>query len=189
MATSATSTALLILDMVNPFDYEGGDAMAADAERVLPRIVSLRRRFVRAGAPVIFVNDNFSHWLDDLGQLVTICRTRPGPSARIATALAPGPGEFRILKPKHSGFLATPLEILLRDLGATRLVLCGLAADACVLATAQDAKMRDYEIWIPSDAVAAMSPARRKTALQIFRGTMQVSTRSSAAVKGLFPAR
>ncbi len=179
--------ALLILDMANLFDYDGGAALARNTLAALPRIAALRRRFHAAGAPVIHVNDNFSQWRHDFPQLLAVCQARGGASARIIERLMPRPGDYHILKPRHSGFLSTPLDVLLRDLGASRLVLCGIAADSCVLATAQDAKMRDYAVWVPVDATAAQTPARKAAAMRILHDAMQLPVASSRRVRGLFP--
>ena len=59
------------------------------------------------------------------------------------------------MKPKHSGFYQTPLEILLKHLGTNRLILTGVSTNSCVLFTANDAYMRDLELVIPADCVAA----------------------------------
>ena len=120
-----SDTALLVLDMVNRFDFEGGDRLAKAARAIVPRIETLRARFDAAGAPTIYVNDNFSHWQGQFGDLVAACRDAGGASASIVQRLAPRPHDYHVLKPKHSGFLATPLAILLAKLGARRLVLTG----------------------------------------------------------------
>jgi nicotinamidase-related amidase len=180
-------TALVILDMINLFDYTGGAALARHALAALPAIVRLRRRFDDASAPVVYVNDNFSQWRHDFPQLVAICQAQGGASREIADALLPRAGDFHVLKPKHSGFLATPLDILLRSLGVRRVVLCGIAADACILATAQDAKMREYEVWIPSDATAAQTDDRKQAALKILRSGMLLDVGATRRVRGLFP--
>ena len=65
-----SDTALLVLDMVNRFDFEGGDRLAKAARAIVPRIETLRERFDAAGAPTIYVNDNFSHWQGQFGDLV-----------------------------------------------------------------------------------------------------------------------
>ena len=108
-----SDTALLVLDMVNRFDFEGGDRLAKAARAIVPRIETLRARFDAAGAPTIYVNDNFSHWQGQFGDLVAACRDAGGASASIVQRLAPRPHDYHVLKPKHSGFLATPLAILL----------------------------------------------------------------------------
>jgi nicotinamidase-related amidase len=123
-----SDTALLVLDMMNRFDFEGGDRLVKAARAIVPRIETLRARFDAAGAPTIYVNDNFSHWQGQFGDLVAACRDAGGASASIMQRLAPRPHDYHVLKPKHSGFLATPLAILLAKLGARRLVLTGLSA-------------------------------------------------------------
>ena len=69
-----SDTALLVLDMVNRFDFEGGDRLAKAVRAIVPRIETLRERFDAAGAPTIYVNDNFSHWQGQFGDLVAACR-------------------------------------------------------------------------------------------------------------------
>ena len=86
-----SDTALLVLDMVNRFDFEGGDRLAKAARAIVPRIETLRARFDAAGAPTIYVNDNFSHWQGQFGDLVAACRDAGGASASIVQRLAPRP--------------------------------------------------------------------------------------------------
>ncbi len=174
--------ALLIIDMINLFDFEGGASLSREAQRIAPRIVRLKERFRQAGAPVIYVNDNFMDWRADFKELVAVCSHPASAGAKIAKALAPGPGDYYILKPKHSAFLATPLSLLLTQLDVRRLVLTGLAADACVLITAQEANMREYLVSVPADCVAAQTPQRRKRALAVIKASFSADLRASAAV-------
>lgn len=183
-----SGVALIVLDMLNLFDFEGGSRLGAAAVRITPRIVALRERFDAAAAPTIYVNDNFAHWQGHVGDLVTRCAEAGGAAASIVQRLAPRPHDYHVLKPKHSGFLATPLPILLAKLGVRRLVLTGIAADACVLATAQDANMREFAVWVPRDAVAAISPARLRTAIDLMSRTLGASVLTTRAVADLFPA-
>lgn len=64
---STSRTALVILDMVNLFDFEGGGRLGAAALRIAPNVLQLRGRFDRARAPTIYANDNFTHWQGHLG--------------------------------------------------------------------------------------------------------------------------
>jgi nicotinamidase-related amidase len=45
--------------------------------------------------------------------------------------------DYFVLKPKHSAFYQTPLDILLKHLGARRLILIGLCTNSCVVAIGQ----------------------------------------------------
>jgi nicotinamidase-related amidase len=180
--------ALLLIDLVNRFDFEGGDALAKATLAASGRILALRERFDAAGLPVIYANDNFMHWQGEFRDLVAACRAMPGPAARIAERLAPGEGHYYVLKPKHSAFMASALPVLLAQLRVDALVLAGEAADSCVLATALDAKMREFRVWAPSDCTAANTPLRKQRALALLRASVQADTRASRAVRGTFPA-
>jgi len=160
-------SALLIIDMINLFDFDGGRELAAAATRIAPAVARLRQRFRAAGAPVVYVNDNFAQWRADFHALVAICSHPKSPGAAIASLLAPEAEDYFVLKPKHSAFLATPLPFLLANLGATRLVVTGIAADACVLATAVDAHARDYRVEVVRDGVASRTPALAADALSV----------------------
>ena len=137
------------------------------APRITPAIARLRARFRAAGAPVIYVNDNFAHWRADFHALVAMCAHPDAAGATIASQLAPEADDFFVLKPRHSAFLATPLPFLLANLGTTRLVITGIAADACVLATAMDAHARDYRVEVVRDGVASRSPQLAADALSV----------------------
>lgn len=78
------------------------------------------RRLGRAAAgtaPTIYVNDNFARWQGGFDDLVTACREAAGPFVALVKWLAPRRHDYHVLKPKHSGFLATPLPILLAKPG------------------------------------------------------------------------
>lgn len=179
---SARRPALLLVDLFNRFDFEAGAALARHTLRILPALRRLREGFDAHGLPVIHANDNFLDWNASFADLVAACRAADGPSARVAEALLPARRHCYLLKPRHSAFLATPLPLMLHDLGADGVVIAGIAADACVLATAQDAKMRGLPFRVPADAIAAVSPARKAAALQVLRGSLLADTRGVRSV-------
>ncbi|MCD9031420.1 cysteine hydrolase [Luteimonas sp. Y-2-2-4F] len=176
------TTALLVVDMINSFRFPQGAALARAAEPVSRRIAWLRGRFAAAGLPVVYVNDNFMDWKADFRQLQAVCAQPGMPGAEIAKRLAPRPDDYYVLKPKHSAFLASPLDVLLKKLEVRRLVVTGIAADACVLSTAQDAHMREYALAVPRDAVGAVTPARRDRALAILRENCDADTRAARSI-------
>jgi nicotinamidase-related amidase len=73
----------------------------------------------------------------------------------VARLLLPETDDYFVLKPKSSAFFDTTLHTLLQHLGAETLVLTGVAADVCILFTAHDAHLRDYQVIVPSDCVAS----------------------------------
>ena len=79
-------------------------------------------------------------------------------AGRVVQLLVPGKEDYFVLKPKHSAFYATPLELLLTYLKVSTLILTGIAGDVCVLFTAGDAFLRDYHLFVPSDCIASQSP-------------------------------
>lgn len=174
--------ALLIIDMINLFDFEGGDRLGTHALKACRPIAALRDAFARRDWPVLFANDNFMDWNQEFTDLVVKCRQHPGPSSEIAAVLEPKPAEFYVLKPRHSAFLCTTLPAILSDLQLQELVITGVATDSCVLATVQDAHMRGYKVRVPQDCVAAQTPARSSRALALMRESMALDTRAAKTV-------
>lgn len=162
-------TALLIVDMINCLDFDGGAALAPAAKRATGVIAQLRSQADQAGLPVIYVNDNFGAWHSEKSKLVDQVHALNSP---LAGCLDPRASDYFIIKPQFSGFYATNLPVLLPKLGVTRLVLTGIATDICILFTAADAHMRDYALWVPEDAVAAEEEQRGAWALDIMAHAM-----------------
>jgi nicotinamidase-related amidase len=176
-------TALLIVDMISVWDFVDAERLAPGAIAIAPRIAALKRRCARAGVPAIFVNDNRDRWRSEFRELATQASGASDTGASIARQLVPGDDDYAVLKPKHSAFFATPLDLLLRHLRATRLLVTGVATDLCILMSAAEARMRDYEAIVPRDCVAALSPARHARALRMLEETHQVKTTLSARIR------
>lgn len=173
---AAARSALLIIDMLSSWDFPDAERLLPPAAAIAPCIAALAARCREAGVPVIYANDNHGRWRSDLSQVVDAALAGDGQGAVIARQLRPQPSDYFVLKPKHSCFHATPLNLLLRHLGATRLVLCGVSSDQCVLYTAADARMRDYEVVVPRDCVATQSDERHKQALRHFAQALDLQT-------------
>lgn len=170
-------TALLIIDMINDLDFEGGEDLREAAEAAARRIMALRDAADEAGVPVIYVNDNFGHWHSERSSIVDHCDREDSPGRALIAALRPRDSDYFIVKPQFSGFYATNLPVLLPQLGVSRVILTGVAADICVLFTAADAHMREYDLWVPGDTVASESDAHRRWALEIMQHSMCAETR------------
>jgi nicotinamidase-related amidase len=131
--------------------------------------------------PCIYTNDNFGHWRSEFSRLVRECLDKPGASRDIAHALQPDAEDYSILKPRHSAFYGTPLEFLLDELEVNALVLAGISADMCISATAQDAYVRKYRLWVPADCVAADTPGHEEQVLDHMQRTMKADVRPAGA--------
>jgi len=175
--------ALLIVDMINHFDFEGGAALLRATRPVAPRIGALARRFRAAGAPVVYVNDNFLDWRGGFADLVASCAGEGAGGAEIVRHVLPEARDRFVLKPRHSGFLDSPLELLLRQLRVRRVVVTGIAADSCILITAHDAHMRQLQVQVPRDCVAAQTVARRDRALALMRDAFGIDVRGARTVR------
>jgi nicotinamidase-related amidase len=160
-----SAIALLLVDVINDMEFDGGEALLAQALPAAARIAELKHVAKSAGVPVIYANDNFGRWRSDFRDVVERCLTGDVRGEPVAHLLVPEPDDYFILKPKHSAFHATALDTLLRYLHAERLVIAGFTADACVLVTAAEAHMRDYRVTVPSDCVASRSAAHTRAAL------------------------
>ena len=161
--------ALLVIDMINSFDFAGADRLKPKAVRAAKAISALRERFDAAGMPVIYVNDNFNEWHSERSRLVKQGLTS---SPEVLLPITPKESDYFIIKPQFSAFYATNLPLLLPKLGVSRLVLTGIQTDICVLFTAGDAHMRDYRLWAPADCVASVDDERGHQALAIMREGM-----------------
>jgi nicotinamidase-related amidase len=178
----ARGIALLLIDVINTFDFPGSRRLVRAATKAAPEIERLARAAREASAPVIYVNDNFGHWRSDFRATVAACTAAGRPGRAIAERLRPVDGDYFVLKPQHSGFYATPLELLLEHLHARTLVLAGFATNLCVLFTANDAHMRGHHLIVPRDAVAANTPALGGRALEHVRVALGGTTPPSRSI-------
>jgi len=147
-----------------------------------PRLAALKVRCRRAGIPTVYVNDNFGHWQSDLRRLIHHCAHDGVRGEPVAAALAPDESDYFVLKPKHSGFYATPLALLLEHLSVRTLILAGVAGDNWVLFTAHDAYLRDYRLFVPRDCVASIDPRHNTAALAYMERVLEVDTRPAAKI-------
>ncbi|HEV2840793.1 MAG TPA: isochorismatase family cysteine hydrolase [Chthoniobacterales bacterium] len=178
--------ALLLIDVINDLDFPEANQLLRFARPMARKILRLKDRAKKAGVPVIYVNDNFGRWQSDFRRQVQHCLRGDSRGHEIVALLQPEEDDYFVLKPKHSGFFSTTLETLLRYLGSKKLILTGIAGNFCVLFTANDAYMRDYDLIIPSDCTASNSAEENRDALALMRKFLKADTRPSSKVR--FPA-
>lgn len=176
-----SATVLLLVDFINPLAFAGADRLAPQALKAARATSHLKKRLAREGVPAIYANDNYGVWRSDFRDILDHCTTQPGAPASMAQWLAPGPDDLVLLKPRHSAFFATPLDLVLSQMHARNVVLTGLAADICVQITAMDATLRGYRLWVPSDCTAAESDPARKAALAYMKRVLKADVRRSSA--------
>lgn len=174
--------ALLLIDVINDLEFEEGEKLLEYAIPMAGNIARLKFEAKKRGVPCLYVNDNFGQWQSDFKHLVTRCVRSGVSGAPIACELAPHHDDYFVLKPRHSGFFQTPLDLLLQSLNTKKLILCGLTTDSCVLFTANDGYLRGFEILIPADCCAAVAKRRHTDALAQMRRTLKADTTSSIEI-------
>jgi nicotinamidase-related amidase len=178
-----SNVALLLIDVINDLEFEGGEKLLHHALPMAERLAALKRRAKEAGVPVIYVNDNFGKWQSDFKKILEHCLKEDVRGRPLAELLRPDDDDdYFVLKPKHSGFFSTTLDILLDYLQARTLVLTGLTGDICVLFTAHDAYMRDFNLVIPADCVASNDPRENEYTLRKMEGLMDADIRPSTEI-------
>lgn len=178
-ARDSSPVALLLIDVINDLDFPGNQYLVKTAVPMARRIAALKQRTRALNIPAIYVNDNFGRWRSDFRKLVRHCLGEDVPGCRVVQLLAPDDDDYFVLKPKHSGFFSTTLDTLLKHLQVKTVVLAGMAANVCILFTANDAFMRDYKVIVPRDCVASATAEENRYALQHLEKVLHADTRPS----------
>ena len=168
-------TALVVVDLQNDFADPAGSLSVAGGDAVVPRVNEEVRAALEAGAAVVATQDwhpeSTPHFARDGGIWPVHCvagtwgaELAPGfrlpadaPRVRKGSNGEDGYSGFTMRDPVSGEEMATELETLLREQGIERVVVCGLATDYCVKATALDAVRLGFEVELLGSAVAAVS--------------------------------
>jgi nicotinamidase-related amidase len=175
-----SAVALLLIDVINDLEFEDGDRLLEHALPMARQIAQLKKRARTAKIPAIYVNDNFGRWQSDFNKQIRHCLDDDVRGRSVVELLRPAEDDYFVLKPKHSGFFSTSLDILLDYLSSTTVILTGLASNICVLFTANDAYMRDFHLIVPSDCVAANTVEDNRQALHLMRTVLKADVRASS---------
>ncbi len=153
--------ALLIIDMQNDFVLEGKPLKVAGAPVVIPKIQAVLAEFRKRSLPVIHVLRVHRPDGSDV-EIIRQERFRNQPfavagthGAAVIDALAPRPGEYILTKTRMSAFIGTELDLMLRTLGVTTLVVCGIQTPNCIRTTVFDAIAYNYPVVLVDDATGA----------------------------------
>jgi nicotinamidase-related amidase len=164
------ASALLVVDMLNPYEHPEADRLAERVAAALPGVETLLRRAGEAETPVIYVNDNYGDWNSSSEELAR--SAREGAHPELVEPVLPTEGQSFVIKARHSTFYETPLEYLLDQMGIGRIVFAGQVTEQCILYSALDAHVRHFDVVIPTDAVAAIYDELGEAALQLMERNM-----------------
>ena len=159
--------ALIIIDMQNGFLNPESPLCIRDARATVPACAKVIAACREAGVPVIFVNrayradgsdvehTRYQVWAQG-GRPLT-----PGSTGPISVENPPEfgrcPEDYEIIKPRYSAFFQTPLDLLLRRLGADTLILTGTTTPNCIRTTCYDAISLDYRVVVLEDCCSSNS--------------------------------
>jgi nicotinamidase-related amidase len=178
----SSPVALLLIDVINDMEFEGAEALVEQAVPMAHRIAQLKRRAKTAGIPAVYVNDNFGRWQSDFRRVVEHCLHDGVRGEEVARILQPEDDDYFVLKPKHSAFYATTLDTLLTYLGARTVILTGVAGNICILFSANDAYMRDLNVFVPADCVVSNTVEENQHALDQMQKVLKANITESAAL-------
>ena len=168
------AAALLVVDMTKSFVDAGRPMATANAQAILPRVRELVAAFRTARRPVLWIVQGHHSVEHDRGPHLSAWWPNPVLEGTDGVAMAAGlevaPGEKVILKRRYSGFHATDLDLTLRCLAVTQVVICGIFTHVCPLATAFDAFQHDYRVYFPADATASLNRRLHVAALSMVAG-------------------
>ena len=172
---------MIIVDMLNPYEHEDWESLAASVETQLERIVKLREQAGRReDVLVVYVNDNYDAW--DAGRDELVERALRGRRRDLVEPIAPLEPVPFLPKGRHSIFYQTALDHLLGIHDVERTVLVGQVTEQCVLYSAFDAYLRGYAVVVPPDAVAHIHEDLADAALRMMKRNMHVDLVPSSAV-------
>jgi nicotinamidase-related amidase len=174
--------ALLLIDVINDLEFPEGDLLLEFALPMSQRIADLKERARKADIPVVYVNDNFGRWQSDFSKVVAHCLEDNVRGKPVAELLQPAETDYFVLKPKHSGFFSTTLDILLEYLKVKTLILTGVAGNICVLFTANEAYMRDFNVIVPADCIASNTAEENNHALEQMEKVLKADIRPSTEI-------
>jgi nicotinamidase-related amidase len=163
-------TALIVIDMINGYDFPDAEKVVPSAERAVPTIERLIERAPGMDMPVIYVNDNFGHWRSNRDELVE--KALHGERPQLVEPIKPGGESLFVVKARHSIFYQTPLEYLLNQEDVGKLILTGQVTEQCILYSALDAYIRHFDVQVPPDAVAHLYEDLARAALTMMERNM-----------------
>jgi nicotinamidase-related amidase len=177
------SAALILVDVINHFEFPDGDRLLENALPIAAALARLKTRTRRAGIPTIYVNDNFGQWRSNASKLLEYCLRPEALGREFVERLRPDQEDYLVLKPMHSAFYQSPLDLLLRHLGASSVILGGLATNSCIICTAHDANMRDLRLYVPPDCSAARTRKEHRQAMEHIKTMTNASVLRSSALR------
>ena len=177
------TAALIVVDMLNPYDHADAEPLVASVLRMLDDLQALVGAARDEGLHIVYVNDNHGDWTAGPKEIAR--QALDGARPELVEPLLPPDDAPFVLKARHSIFYETLLEYLLGREEITRLVLTGQVTEQCILYSALDGYVRHFEVVIPTDAVAHIDDRLAQAALVMMERNMhaQLATGPDAVLR------
>jgi nicotinamidase-related amidase len=176
----ATDTALIIIDMLNPYDHEDADVLTKNVEPIVPTLARLIADANAHDIELIYVNDNYGDFAATRDDLIRAAQDGRRPD--LIEPILPPKGVAFLQKARHSAFYSTALDHLLRRHSIETILLTGQVTEQCILYTALDAYIRHFDIRVVRDAVAHIDEQLGDAALRMMQSNMRVDVIDAADV-------
>lgn len=169
--------ALLVIDMLQDFiKPEGKLYCGKDAEKIVPFIKKEIENTRKKEIPIIYICDNHLSLDVEFKMFPPHCVANT-EGAEVISELAPRENDYLIFKRRYSGFFQTDLDLTLRELKVSDLILTGVCTNICVLYTAADARMLNYEVTVLKKCVASYDRKAHSFALKEMEKVLGVKIR------------
>lgn len=167
--------ALLIIDMLNDFVLKGAPLEVPDTRMVIPSIKKEIEKAHAGGGPVIYICDAHDRDDKEFSKFGWPAHAVDGTEgAEVVNELKPEKDDLVIKKKTYSSFYNTGLDGTLKNLGVSSLKLTGCVTHICILFTASDAVLRDYNVTVIEDGVAGLSKEDHDAAIRIMKNVLGV---------------
>ena len=163
-------TALIVIDMINAYDFPDAEKVVPSAREAVPVIKDMLEAAGSDDTPVIYVNDNFGHWRSNRDDLVD--EALQSDHRDLVEPIRPRDDALFVVKARHSIFYQTPLEYLLSQEEVDGVILTGQVTEQCILYSALEAYIRHLDVRVPPDAVAHIYEDLAEAALRMMERNM-----------------
>src|SRR5699024_2754488 len=171
MTQTHNNTAVLFIDVINHFDFNGGHKLIKHTKDILPNMITLRNYAKKNNLPLIYINDHYRLWQADFNKIIDHCKNER--SEEMIEALKPDEDDYFVIKPTHSAFFPPPLQSRVTEPHCDHLRISGVARDICLLFTAKAAYMYDFQMHIPRNCMASEAEDANAYALYLIPSVMQ----------------
>jgi nicotinamidase-related amidase len=165
------AAAVMVVDMLNPYDHPDAEPLKESVRGVVPNIVDLVGRARDAGALVVYVNDCYEDWSASRDDIANAALA--GTAPELVKPLIPKDDMPFVIKARHSIFYGTVLEYLLRTESIDRLILTGQVTEQCILYSALDGYVRRWELAVARDCVAHIDYDLADASLRMMESNMR----------------